>query len=81
MIHIDGPGELTRDSEDEIRAVRGVVYHAASHGVTGGWKGTGGEHYHERWRRVEGKWLLASLKMVRGFWKVSQLEGAEKEVV
>jgi hypothetical protein len=32
-------------------------------------------------RAVEGKWLLASLKLVRGFWKVSQLEGAEKEVV
>ncbi|KAL2848781.1 hypothetical protein BJX68DRAFT_276277 [Aspergillus pseudodeflectus] len=80
-IHIVGPGELTRVSEDEIRAVWGVVYHAASPGVTGWWKGTGGGHYHETWRRVEGEWLMESLKMFRGFWKVSQLEGAEKEVV
>ncbi|KAL2784099.1 hypothetical protein BJX66DRAFT_344339 [Aspergillus keveii] len=80
-VHIVGPGELTRLSEDEISAIWGVVYHAASHGVTGGWTGTGGGHYHEIWRLVEGKWMMASLRMVRGFWKVSQLEGAHKEVV
>jgi hypothetical protein len=37
--HTVGPGELTRVSEDEVSAVWSVVYHAASRGVTGGWKG------------------------------------------
>jgi hypothetical protein len=35
-IHTVDPGELTRVSADEISAIWSVLYHAASHGVTGG---------------------------------------------
>ncbi|KAL4778831.1 hypothetical protein BJX76DRAFT_352294 [Aspergillus varians] len=69
-VHIVGPGELESISEDEVSAVWSVVYHAASPGITGGWSGAGGGQYHEVWKRVEGEWFMASLKLVRGFWKV-----------
>ncbi|KAL2835139.1 hypothetical protein BDW59DRAFT_155962 [Aspergillus cavernicola] len=69
-IHVVGPGELERISEDEVSAVWSVIYHAASPGVAGGWSGTGGGQYHEVWKRVEGDWFMASLKLVRGYWKV-----------
>ncbi|KAL3477398.1 hypothetical protein BJX99DRAFT_125603 [Aspergillus californicus] len=71
-VHVVGPGELERVSEDEVVAIWGVVYHAASPGVVGGWSGTGGGQYHEVWKRVEGDWFMASLKLVRGYWKVQE---------
>ncbi|KIA75372.1 hypothetical protein HK57_00155 [Aspergillus ustus] len=78
-IHVVGPGELRRVSEDEVSAIWSVVYHAASHGVTGGWKGSGGGQYHETWKKVDGEWRMASLKMVRVYWKVQQLGEGEEE--
>ncbi|KAL4881186.1 hypothetical protein BJY04DRAFT_61495 [Aspergillus karnatakaensis] len=75
-IHIVGPGEFeftTADDENEVRAVWSVVYHAASLGVQGGWTGTGGGRYHEVWKKIDGEWVIASLRMERGFWKVQTL--------
>ncbi|KAL5338236.1 hypothetical protein BJX70DRAFT_398950 [Aspergillus crustosus] len=74
-IHIVGPGEFEFVSLDEkqVSAVWSVVYHAASLGVQGGWTGTGGGRYHEVWKRVGGEWVIVSLRMERGFWKVQML--------
>ncbi|KAL4864752.1 hypothetical protein BDV12DRAFT_200831 [Aspergillus spectabilis] len=75
-IHVVGPGELEMISEDEVSAVWGVTYQTGSLGAVGGSSGMGGGHYHEVWRRVEGKWVIVSLKLVRAFSKViSAAEG------
>ncbi|KAL4926741.1 uncharacterized protein BDV17DRAFT_269004 [Aspergillus undulatus] len=77
-IHLVGPGELEfveGSNEREVSAVWPLIYHAASLGVSEGWSGTGGGHYHEIWRKVEGEkgWVIASLRFVRAYWKVQGL--------
>lgn len=69
-MHMTGPGEVELLDEDSVKAVWPVIYHAGSRGVIGGWGGSGGGHYHEVWRRVEGEWLIAELVFVRTYWKV-----------
>ncbi|KAL4781770.1 hypothetical protein BJX76DRAFT_369614 [Aspergillus varians] len=75
--HVVGAGELTRVSEDEVRAIWPATYHAASQGVAGGWTGTGGGQYHEVWKRVEGEWFIGEFRLVRSYWKVQSLGESE----
>ncbi|KAL3433336.1 hypothetical protein BDV09DRAFT_111266 [Aspergillus tetrazonus] len=78
-IHIVGSGELhfvDGTNEQEISAIWPVIYHAASHGVSGGWSGTGGGHYYETWGVEDGEWVIKSLKFVRGYWRVQIFDQA-----
>ncbi|CBF87456.1 hypothetical protein AN9351.2 [Aspergillus nidulans FGSC A4] len=78
-IHVVGSGELHFvDGTDEqgISAIWPVIYHAASHGVSGGWSGTGGGHYYETWGVEDGEWVIKSLKFVRGYWRVQIFDQA-----
>ena len=72
-IHIVGPGEMEATGADEVKAIWPLLYQAASKGDTGGFQGTGGGHYYETWRRVDGEWYIAEYKMVRLYWKVIPL--------
>ncbi|KAL3440284.1 hypothetical protein BJX65DRAFT_314943 [Aspergillus insuetus] len=76
-IHIVGAGELQMahsesGGEDEVAAVWAVSYQLGSAGVEGVAEVAeiGGGHYHEVWKKVDGQWLIASLKFVTSFKKV-----------
>jgi hypothetical protein len=74
-IYIVGAGELKMvrnggggdGGEDiEVAAVWAVSYQLGSAEVAE----IGGGHYHEVWKRVDGQWVIASLKFVTSFKKV-----------
>ncbi|PLB39860.1 uncharacterized protein BDW47DRAFT_102550 [Aspergillus candidus] len=69
---LSGSGEMTMSSPEgeEVKTLWGVVYQAASKEVQGGWAGTGGGHYFETWRVVDGEWMIVELKFQRIYWKV-----------
>jgi hypothetical protein len=60
--------------EDEVAAVWAVSYQLGSAGVE--LEGVaevaeiGGGHYHEVWKKVDGQWVIASLKFFTCFKKV-----------
>ncbi|KAK2066051.1 hypothetical protein LY76DRAFT_585594 [Colletotrichum caudatum] len=64
-MHLVDAGDLEQVAEDEVRAVFGLIYHAGAKGQTGGWHETGGGHYYETWKKVDGDWFLASSSMKR----------------
>ncbi|KAL3490350.1 hypothetical protein BJX62DRAFT_238162 [Aspergillus germanicus] len=74
-IHIVGAGELQMvcnkgggeyGGEEEVAAVWAVSYQLGSAEVAE----IGGGHYHEVWKKVDGQWVIASLKFVTSFKKV-----------
>ncbi|KAK1998375.1 hypothetical protein LX36DRAFT_576478 [Colletotrichum falcatum] len=67
--HVDA-GDLEQVAEDEVRAVFGLIYHAGTRDTVGGLHVTGGGHYYETWKRVDGDWFMASSSMKRLFHKV-----------
>lgn len=72
-IHVVSPGEMEAKGPDEVKVVWPLVYQAASKGDTAGFHATGGGHYYETWRKVDGEWYIAEFKMIRLFWKVIPL--------
>lgn len=66
--HGDKNGQ--QEGKGEVKTVWGVVYQAASKDVSGGWSGTGGGHYYETWRVVDGEWMIVELRFQRIYWKV-----------
>ncbi|KAL4881801.1 hypothetical protein BJY04DRAFT_217870 [Aspergillus karnatakaensis] len=71
-IHVVGVGELEMVGEDEVTAVWAMTYQLGSVGGVdaGVYTEIGGGHYHEVWKRLEGRWVIASLKFVNSFRKV-----------
>ncbi|KAJ0419177.1 hypothetical protein BJY00DRAFT_314246 [Aspergillus carlsbadensis] len=80
-IHVISSGELKMRSggeegdgdagdEDEVAAIWAMSYQLGSLEGTGGYTEIGGGHYHEVWNRVDGEWVISSLKFVNSFRKV-----------
>lgn len=73
VIHLVGAGELEQGAtEDEVRAVFSVLYHAGPKAKGGdaadrgpGPHETGGGHYYETWVRRDGDWFCKELRMQR----------------
>ncbi|KAK1534284.1 uncharacterized protein CCOS01_03036 [Colletotrichum costaricense] len=72
-MHLTDAGDLEQVSEDEVKAVFGVIYHAGTRGSESGLHSTGAGHYHETWRRVEGDWFMERCCMRRLYSKVMQI--------
>ncbi|KAK1987830.1 hypothetical protein LZ30DRAFT_818708 [Colletotrichum cereale] len=71
-MHLVDAGDLEQVADDEVRAVFGLIYHAGTRGTTDGLHATGGGHYYETWKRVDGDWFLASSSMKRLYYKVQR---------
>ncbi|GKT56998.1 bile acid 7-alpha protein [Colletotrichum tofieldiae] len=69
-MHLVDPGDLEQVAEDEVRAVFGVVYFGGTRGTEAGLHSTGGGHYYETWKKVDGDWFMASSSMKRLYSKV-----------
>ncbi|KAK2047545.1 hypothetical protein LZ31DRAFT_592434 [Colletotrichum somersetense] len=69
-MHLIDAGDLEQVAEDEVRAIFGLIYHAGTKGPTRGPYETGGGHYYETWKKVDGDWFLASSSMKRLYHKV-----------
>ncbi|KAK1965279.1 hypothetical protein LY78DRAFT_658497 [Colletotrichum sublineola] len=69
-MHLVDAGDLEQVAEDEVRAVFGLIYHAGPRGTTDGLHVTGGGHYYETWKKVDGDWFIASSSMKRLFHKI-----------
>ncbi|KAL2836711.1 hypothetical protein BJX68DRAFT_273408 [Aspergillus pseudodeflectus] len=75
-IHVVGAGELEmlhnedKNGEDEVAATWAMSYQLGSAEGARGYTEIGGGHYHEVWKRLDGQWVIASLKFVNSFRKV-----------
>ncbi|KAK1689838.1 hypothetical protein BDP55DRAFT_651773 [Colletotrichum godetiae] len=72
-IHLTDAGDLEQVSEDEVKAVFGVIYHGGTRGSESGLHSTGAGHYHEIWRKIDGDWFMESCSMKRLYSKVMQI--------
>ncbi|KAM6534490.1 hypothetical protein FALCPG4_004125 [Fusarium falciforme] len=68
-IHLVGPGEFEQTSPDEIKVTWSVIYHCGPRDSETEGHGTGGGHYHEIWKKREGDWFMASMRMKRLYWR------------
>lgn len=72
-IHNIGPGDFEQVGPDEVKAVWVVEYQTISR-TLGTWqKIRGGGYYHETWKRVDGEWYIADLRMERAYQEESPL--------
>ncbi|KAL2836449.1 hypothetical protein BJY01DRAFT_221969 [Aspergillus pseudoustus] len=72
-VHVVGAGELEMvNDEDDVAAVWAMSYQLGSldGAAGGGYTEIGGGHYHEVWKKLDGQWVIASLKFVNSFRKV-----------
>ncbi|TQN74644.1 hypothetical protein CSHISOI_00821 [Colletotrichum shisoi] len=69
-MHLVDPGDLEQVAEDEVKAVFGVIWHAGTRGTEARLHSTGGGHYYETWKKVDGDWYMASCSMKRLYSKV-----------
>ncbi|KAL5334093.1 hypothetical protein BJX70DRAFT_379010 [Aspergillus crustosus] len=68
FIHVGGPGELEMISEDEVAAVWAMSYSLGTPEENAGeFTEVGGGYYHEVWKKLDGKWVIASLKFLSTF--------------
>ncbi|KAF6819993.1 hypothetical protein CSOJ01_01061 [Colletotrichum sojae] len=67
--HVIDPGAMEMVSEDEVKAVFGVTFGIGARGSDDGLAIAGAGQYHEVWKKVEGEWFIASLRMMRLHWK------------
>lgn len=57
--HLIGGAEYEEVGPDEVKAIFAIQYYVADEGTTPKFRMTGGAHYHEVYKRVNGTWLLA----------------------
>lgn len=57
--HLIGGAEYEEVGPDEVKAIFAVQFYIADDGTTPKSRTTGGAHYHEVYKRVNGTWLLA----------------------
>lgn len=62
-IHLVGPPELEQVGSDEIKAVFAMHALSADVGVQPKGRMTMAGHYHDVWKRVDGKWWLAEVAL------------------
>ncbi|GKT87065.1 LOW QUALITY PROTEIN: bile acid 7-alpha protein [Colletotrichum tofieldiae] len=72
-MHLVDPGTSSRSPR--TRAVFGVVYFGGTRGTEAGLHSTGGGHYYETWKKVDGDWFMASSSMKRLYSKVQGFDG------
>ncbi|RSM00801.1 hypothetical protein CEP52_008887 [Fusarium oligoseptatum] len=68
-IHLVGPGEFEQISPEEIKVTWSVIYHCGPRNSETEGHGTGGGHYHEVWKKRDGDWFMASMRMKRLYWR------------
>lgn len=57
--HLIGGAEYEEIGPDEVKAIFAIQFYVADEGMTPKFRQTGGAHYHDVYKRVNGTWLLA----------------------
>lgn len=70
-LHMFGPGEFEAIAPDQVKAIWAMEDQLIMKGTAKLVELRGGGYYHELWKRKDGEWFLASLRLERTYTKMS----------
>lgn len=68
--HLVGPAELDEVSAGQVNAKFAVQYYVTEKEISPKWRMTGGGHYHEVYKRVDGAWFLAQCRIEETYFTI-----------